>query len=342
MDTQLLSRTELAERLLRTASRHSLDPDVEVDWSAPPVPGLLWLPEHRVTLYGTPLWDRLTPEQRVELSKQEVASQCSTGIWFEAILMHMLLRHHYAQDQVDAHARHTLTEVAEECRHSLMFGRFLTTTGCPDYGPGRRLHRVGRAFKALGNPTVTFAGALLVEEVLDSLQREVMRDASVQPLIRQVARVHVVEEARHIAFARTETARAVAALGRTELAVTRVVTAGVADSVLRALVHPRVYASVGLDRARRTRCGRPTRTGARPSASGPPRWSACCRSRGCWTTRSAARCCAGPAPPERPHPHDIIRMITCFTGAVRHVIILLTSRHAGAVSRAQTPSPGPA
>lgn len=243
----LLSRTELAERLLRTASRHSLDPDVEVDWAAPPVPGLLWMPEHRVTLYGTALWDRLTAEQRVELSKHEVASQCSTGIWFETILMHMLLRHHYAQDQVDAHARHTLTEIAEECRHSLMFGRFLTTTGCPDYGPGRRLHRVGRVFKALGSPTVTFAGALFVEEALDAMQREAMRDESVQPLIRQVSRVHVVEEARHIAFARAEVARRVTSLSAPQLALTRVVTAGVAYSVLRALVHPRVYAGVGLD-----------------------------------------------------------------------------------------------
>jgi hypothetical protein len=247
MTTALLSRTELAERLLRTAARHSLDPQVEVDWAASPAPDLLWLPEHRATLFGTPLWDGLSRAQQVELTKHEVASQCSTGIWFETILMAMLLRHHYRQDQVDAHARHTLTEIAEECRHSLMFGRFLTTTGCPDYGPGRRLHRVGRVFKATGSSTVTFAGALLVEEVLDRMQREVMRDDTVQPLIRQVSRVHVVEEARHIAFAKAEVERQVAALSRTELAVTRVVTAGVAYSVLRALVHPRVYASVGLD-----------------------------------------------------------------------------------------------
>ena len=66
-------------------------------------------PGHAVRHYRC--WERLTPEQRVELSKHEVASQCSTGIW-STILVHMLLRHHYAQDQVDAHARHTLTEIA--------------------------------------------------------------------------------------------------------------------------------------------------------------------------------------------------------------------------------------
>ncbi len=242
-----LSRTELAERLLRTAAKHSLDPDVEVDWSAPPVPGLLWMPEHRVTLYGTPLWDRLSRVQQVELSKHEVASQCSTGIWFESILMHMLLRQHYDRDQVDAHARHTLTEIAEECRHSLMFARFITTAGCPDYGPGHRLHRLGRGFKTFGNATVTFAGTLFVEELLDEMQREGMHDQTVQPLIRQVARVHVVEEARHIQFARAEVTRHVAELGRRDLLWTRIVTAGVAYAVLRSLVHPRVYRSVGLD-----------------------------------------------------------------------------------------------
>ena len=243
----LPSRQEVAERLLRSAGRHSLDPAVEVGWDAPPVPDLLWLPEHRATLYGTPLWDRLTHEQRIELTKHEVASQCSTGIWFETIFMAMLLRHHYDADQVDAHAQHTLTEIAEECRHSIMFARFLQTTGCPDYGPGRRLHRLGRGFKALATPTVAFAGALFVEELLDAMQREAMKDDSVQPLIRQVARVHVVEEARHIAFARAEVERSVAELSRTQLAVTRVVTAGTAYAVLRALVPAGVYRSVGLD-----------------------------------------------------------------------------------------------
>ena len=243
----LPSRDELAVRLLRTAQRHSYDPHVDVDWESPPVPGLLWLPEHRATLYGTRLWQRLSPEQQVELSKHEAASQCSLGIWFETLFMAMLLRHHYGQDQIDAHARHTLTEIAEECRHSVMFARFLETTGCPDYGPGRRLHAIGRPFKALANPTVMFAGALFVEELLDAMQREVLKDDSVQPLLRQVSRIHVVEEARHIQFARAEVERSVAALGRTELAATRLVTTGTVIEVLRALVPPRVYTSVGLD-----------------------------------------------------------------------------------------------
>jgi hypothetical protein len=247
MDTQLLSRTELAERLLRSAARHAYDPEVDVDWATPPVEGLLWVPEHRATLYGTHLWERLSPAQRVELSKHEAASQCSLGIWFETLFMAMLLRHHYGQVQVDAHARHTLTEIAEECRHSVMFARFLEVTGCPDYGPGARLHRIGRPFKALANPTVMFAGALFVEELLDAMQREVLRDETVQPLLRQVSRVHVVEEARHIQFARAEVERSVAALGRTSLLATRVVTAGTALEVLGALVPPRVYRSVGLD-----------------------------------------------------------------------------------------------
>ena len=57
------------------------------------------------------------------------------------------------------------------------------------------------------------AGTMYVEEILDGLQRQAMDDESVQPLVRQVSRIHVIEEARHISYAREETLRAQADSG---------------------------------------------------------------------------------------------------------------------------------
>jgi hypothetical protein len=123
-----MPRDVLANRLLRTAEKHSYNPDVDIDWDQPPVPGLYWtVPEHG-SLYGTDLYARMTEEQRIELSKHEMVSISSVGIWFEMILMQMLLRHLYDESYSDAHARHTLTEIAEECRHSMKFGRFANFT----------------------------------------------------------------------------------------------------------------------------------------------------------------------------------------------------------------------
>lgn len=52
-------------------------------------------PPYRSSLYGTELWDRLTEAQRIEVTKHEVAGIASVGIWFETILMQMLVRHAY-------------------------------------------------------------------------------------------------------------------------------------------------------------------------------------------------------------------------------------------------------
>src|SRR3954471_2483424 len=207
-------RTRTAERLLSSAARISFDPQVDIDWDAPPVPGLWYAPPERSTLYGTSLWRRMPEAQRIELTKHEVASIASVGIWFETILTQMLVRSLYDRSMTDAHARFPFTEIADECRHSMMFGRMIETLGCPDYGPGRLAHALGRPFKTLSNGTLTFAGALYVEEILDALQREAMSDERVQPLVRAVSRVHVIEEARHMRYARDETARQVAELGR--------------------------------------------------------------------------------------------------------------------------------
>ncbi|HEY2205924.1 MAG TPA: diiron oxygenase, partial [Pseudonocardia sp.] len=85
-------REKTAERLLGSSAARSYDPDVDIDWSAPLDPDKLFLPEHRVSLYGTELWDRMSPEQRRELAKNEIISITSFGIVAEVALMHLLLK----------------------------------------------------------------------------------------------------------------------------------------------------------------------------------------------------------------------------------------------------------
>ncbi|MDX6284847.1 MAG: hypothetical protein QOG53_332 [Frankiales bacterium] len=241
------TREETATRLLRGSAEHSYDPLTEIDWDAPIVPGAYWQPPERSSLYGTELWDRLTEEQRVELTKHEMASIASVGVWFELILMQMLVRDLYNRDPRTAHVQYGLTEIADECRHSVMFGRAIEKMGCPAYGPGRLAHLLGRYFKASSRGPLSFASALYVEEILDVRQREVMRDESLQPLAREVSRIHVVEEARHMRYARDEVARKFDELSTLDKAHTRLVFAVVVAIATRRLIHPDVYAAVGLD-----------------------------------------------------------------------------------------------
>ncbi|MQA14539.1 MAG: diiron oxygenase [Pseudonocardiaceae bacterium] len=240
-------REVTAGRLLKTAARHSYDPDVDIDWDAPLAGDRYFHPPHRSSLYGTQLWERMSEAQRIELTKHETASIACMGIWFETILMQMLIRHAYDTDPATAHTRFTYTEIAEECRHSKMFARMVEKFGCPGYGTGPVVHHLGRAFKALSNGTLTFSATMYVEEILDALQREMMADETIEPIPREVSRVHVIEEARHIHFARDELLRQWPKLGRGQRAVSRLVLGVVVYLATTRLIDPKVYANAGLD-----------------------------------------------------------------------------------------------
>jgi hypothetical protein len=246
----------------------------EIDWDAPIDPDHFALPAHRVALHGTPLWRALSPRQQAQLSVHQFASATAAGIWFELILMEGLVRHVYAGDLTTRHAQYALTEVADECRHSTMFARYITATGYPSARPSRRAQRLGKLHFLLNDTSMTFAGAIFVEEFTDAMQREMIRDESLQPLARAVARIHVIEEARHIGYAKPELERRWARMSKPRRAVFRRGLALLAEQSVAEIVHPRVYALAGLDPQE-----------ARRAAAGNPDWQ---RTRTDWARKAVA------------------------------------------------------
>lgn len=240
-------RERTAERMLRSSARKSYDPAVDIDWNAPLEPDKTYLPEHRVSLYGSELWEHMPDGQRHELAKQEIASVTSFGIYAESILMHLLLNVVTDGDPTSGHAQYALTEIADECRHSTMFGRSIEKVGVRPYRPPKAVRALLRLVALTPTSPYTFAGTLLVEEILDRLQREMMHDENVQPHIRMVNQIHVLEEARHIGYAREELRRLVAKSGRASMAVNRVALAVTALATSRLLIDPRAYKRAGLD-----------------------------------------------------------------------------------------------
>jgi hypothetical protein len=237
----------VSDRLLRSSARHSYDPVVDIDWEAPLIDGLWFMLPERMSLYGTPMWDGLSGEQRIELSRHEVASISSVGLWFELILMQMMVRDLYDEDPRSQRMHYALTEVADECRHSLMFGKAIDRCGAPAYGPTPRLHRLGRLMKTVGFGVSAYASILVAEEILDRWQREVIGDERVQPLVRMVSRIHVLEEARHMTFARDQIEQMLPGLNGAALAWHQTMLGQTAFFVARGLVNPAIYEAVGLD-----------------------------------------------------------------------------------------------
>ncbi|PXY29192.1 hypothetical protein DI005_09735 [Prauserella sp. PE36] len=246
-------RQAVARRLLDSSETLSYDPVTEVDWETPLDTAYHGASPEWSTLYGTPYWAEMTPEQQRELTRQEAASVASTGIWFEMILQQMVLRDFYAKDPTDPAFQWALTEIADECRHSIMFARGAAKLRAPAYRPRRLAVELGRFFKTTATGEAAYAAILVAEEVLDVMQRDWMRDERVVPFVRTINNIHVVEESRHMKFAREETRERLKGAGRLRRQYNALVVAIAAYFIVSSMVSPKVYANAGLDTKRALR-----------------------------------------------------------------------------------------
>ncbi|WP_017615027.1 AurF N-oxygenase family protein [Nocardiopsis salina] len=252
---KLTDREDIAKRLLRGSAKASYDPLIEIDWDAPLEDKWGMRPE-RVSIHGTHLWDRLTEDEQRRLSRLEFASIMTTGIWFETILMQMLVRHAYHNDPTTQHVQYAYTEIADECRHTVMFARAVEKLGWHTHKLDPLAFHLGRLCRIGAHGPLIFGGALFVEEILDRLQREVVKDESVEPLVRATSRIHVVEEARHMRYAREEFARDWQNRGPIDRAYSRIALGVIAYFSATRLINPKVYAEVGLDPREAARAAR--------------------------------------------------------------------------------------
>src|SRR3954452_6490851 len=189
-----------ATQLVAASSRTSFDPFVDVDWTVAPTDDAFHLPVEKLPFYGTPQWDAMTATERFEYSRHECAALCGAGIWFENKLMQIVLRHLAEIPVTDPSHRYLLVEVADECRHSTMFGEYIRRAGTPAYRPAGIDDLDVDALP--GRRAMGYLLILAIEELLDVCNRATMRDETIHPLSRQIARIHVLEEARHVSFAK--------------------------------------------------------------------------------------------------------------------------------------------
>ncbi|WP_424186346.1 AurF N-oxygenase family protein [Actinokineospora sp. G85] len=246
-------RKATTQRLLESAAMLSYDPALEVDWETPLDTSYHGMSPEWSTLYGTPYWAEMTEDQRKELTRQEAASVASTGIWFEMILQQMVLRDFYAKDPTDPAFQWALTEIADECRHSIMFARGAEKLRAPAYRPRRHVVELGRAFKAIATGEAAYAAILVAEEVLDVMQRDSMRDERVVPFVRTINNIHVVEESRHMKFAREETKQRLMGAGRARREANAIAVAITSYFIVTSMINRDVYQHAGLDSERAIR-----------------------------------------------------------------------------------------
>ncbi|MGJ0121136.1 AurF N-oxygenase family protein [Williamsia sp. MIQD14] len=240
----------IARRLADSSVVASRNAMTEIDWDAPLDPTKHGCSPEWSTLYGTDYWDELTEEQRITLTRHEFASTMTIGIWFEMALQAMVLRDQRSSSVRSEEFRFALTEVVDECRHSLMFALAAQKMVGTSYRPGPRVATLGRFFMNTAGGELAYGGILVAEEILDVMQRGSLGDPRVLPMIQTINEIHVLEESRHMRFAREQVRASMAGAGRLRRETSAVLIALGAELIISSLVRPQAFADAGLDRRR--------------------------------------------------------------------------------------------
>ena len=246
----------VATRLIGGSVRRSYEPTVAIDWDAPLVPGKYFLPTEVLSLYGTAYWDELTEEQRIMLSREELANVLSVGVWFENILNRALLLQLLREEPTSPFAHYALTEMGDECRHMTMFGKVIERVGARSYRMGRVDRLLAAVLPHFLRGSLLWVGALIGEEIFDAQQRRNMADPELQPIVAQLMRIHVTEEARHIKFAREGVVHRMQNASRIERFLVANLNGLGAHVLRRSLTHGGIYHRAGLDVKRSLRAVR--------------------------------------------------------------------------------------
>jgi hypothetical protein len=237
------------DRLSTASLKRIMEPDTEV-------PGAVGdgqvLPDELLSIADLPeILGRLTPEQRRTLSREEFASIVETGIRFESVLMAGFSMEIVGRrDLTDPRVTYLLHEMGEETRHSRLFVRLLTQIRPSAKNPLDRplfrvLEKVVMPF-LMNMPALFCLLVLSGEEVPDLMQKLASEHEDTDPMIKAVSKYHRQEEARHLAFARLLFPEQWAAAGPIERFLVRYLGSRIAIGMFDTIVHPGVYATVGL------------------------------------------------------------------------------------------------
>lgn len=247
------------ERLADAAEKKRLDPEAALDWSEPLDGPWMHMPEEFSPLAGTPERAALDAGSRRRLSLHEAASMLGTGIWFENLLINALARHNYNLTVDDPLFRFLLVEIEEECRHSLMFGEYIRRARTPPYRPSWWLRLQGKGYWLIGSRVVFYLSILGTEEILHGMTDCAWHAPDTHPALRELMRIHTVEEQRHMAFAREYLSAAFPRLGFLGRWYARLFVPIVLYTVVQASVDPAVYRTVGIPDGHRAAWRNPVR-----------------------------------------------------------------------------------
>ncbi|MGW0770444.1 diiron oxygenase [Streptomyces sp. NPDC002676] len=161
-----------------------------------------WMSESLTTLAGTEMWDELTREQQLALTRFEAINFFSLNIHgIRELLSEVVMRiHERTYADVSEFLHHF---IGEENEHMWFFAQFCLRYGGKLYPAQPTLQADSvEHLSPLARELIVFARVLIFEEIVDHFNAHMATDMALPHIAREVNRVHHQDESRHVAFGR--------------------------------------------------------------------------------------------------------------------------------------------
>jgi len=218
---------------------------------------LFWLPEEAISLFGTTQYNSLSHSQKVRLSQVEFINFIEAGLWLESLFMERIGRSVRQDRSQLSELTYHLHELREEAGHSLMFLELIKLAE-KNGGlkvPNKHFSRLNMAnlfarFAPFNN-AMFWVAVLVGEEVPDRMNRYIRknRDAVCRP-ISEIVSIHVHDEARHIAHAKSMISNKLNGFSRLKTNLVSLLINKMFNDFVRAYYYPpqATYLSAGLSK----------------------------------------------------------------------------------------------
>ncbi len=193
-----LAFDKLIRRLSAVSEEKFLDPGA-LDWPAETDPDGWYFSPELVSLYGSDIWCRMSEPEKKRLSFYEAVNFFSLNIHGEKYLISEVSRRLYQGEQSEV-SRYLLHLVEEEVKHMMYFSGFCDRYAGKIY-PDRTL-QIESSDDEEAEIFLLLARINIFEEISDYYNIVMAKDGRLEPIAREINRIHHVEESRHLAFGR--------------------------------------------------------------------------------------------------------------------------------------------
>ena len=192
--------SQLASRLTFASRRKHWDVYNAFTWPEALVEGMWLMPPELCSLHGTDVWAQLDEVQQKRLSHYELGNFFSLVLQGERPLVQGLVDRLYSKKNTKEITEYLHHFVDEENKHMVMFGEFCNRYIGKVY-PEKKIS-LPREYAKGEEEVAFFCKVMVVEELGDYYNVVIEKDERIEPVVRQLNRVHHRDEARHLAFGR--------------------------------------------------------------------------------------------------------------------------------------------